>query len=203
MKNSWMYNPKKIIPYAFLMGALFLSEGVFPSVNPVRAGDVVGRNLDLPGLKGFGHVGMFDGKGHVIEVLNVKGKVVQKNSLKSFKSKSKYWGARYSNATRVKLYRDRMVKNGYNQRKFSPSYTFTSIAVVGGYKKICLSSENPFSTALLYGREAQCYQWGYVLKKGRWRCDTFVNYMYRSVMHEPIASVMTPRNIYRAMPRKR
>jgi hypothetical protein len=62
--------------------------------DPVSAADIVGRNLDLVGLGGVGHVGIWTGK-HVIEALNISGNAINTNSLADFKSRTQYWGAVY------------------------------------------------------------------------------------------------------------
>ncbi|WP_123957917.1 hypothetical protein [Cupriavidus necator] len=60
--------------------------------NPVSAADIVGRDLDLIGLGGVGHVGIWTGN-LVIEALNTSGNAINTNSLTDFKSRTRYWGA--------------------------------------------------------------------------------------------------------------
>ncbi|MDQ0142820.1 hypothetical protein [Cupriavidus necator] len=60
--------------------------------NPVSAADIVGRDLDMIGLGGVGHVGIWTGS-LVIEALNTSGNAINTNSLFDFKSRTRYWGA--------------------------------------------------------------------------------------------------------------
>ena len=60
--------------------------------NPVSAADIVGRDLDMIGLGGVGHVGIWTGN-LVIEALNTSGNAINTNSLFDFKSRTRYWGA--------------------------------------------------------------------------------------------------------------
>jgi len=59
---------------------------------PKASGDVVGRELSVPGLSWAGHIGVFDGA-NVIEVLNEGGNVVKINSYDNFKDRSLPWPA--------------------------------------------------------------------------------------------------------------
>ncbi|MCO4891047.1 hypothetical protein MKD50_16815 [Cupriavidus sp. WGtm5] len=60
--------------------------------DPVSAADIVGRDLDMIGLGGVGHVGIWTGN-LVIEALNTGGNAINTNSLFDFKSRTRYWGA--------------------------------------------------------------------------------------------------------------
>lgn len=70
------------------------------SAKPPFSGDIVGRDLNYPGLGWLGHVGLVTGdnvgsySNVVIETLN-SSPVIQLNSLEIFQLKSKYWGSRY------------------------------------------------------------------------------------------------------------
>lgn len=62
---------------------------------PKASGDIVGRDLSVPGLSWAGHIGVFDGA-NVIEVLNEGGNVVKINSYDNFKDRSLPWPAIYT-----------------------------------------------------------------------------------------------------------
>lgn len=173
-----------------------------PPKMPRRAGDIVARDLSIPGLGWAGHVGMIDDNGKVVEVLNKKN-VVQKNSMTKFLSQSEYWGARFS---KDPVFRDRgkhMAKMGWLQSNFSPQYTITSSYRIGSYEKKCTQTENPFTSSASDGSGIRCIKWDYVFTPGMWRCDTFVNYMYKTQSGKDFPVIMTPRAIYNFMPKER
>lgn len=106
-----------------------LSIFSFNSVNakPAYPGDVLGRNLDYPGLGPLGHVGIATGDNLgtkawvVIEALKAKP-VIQINDIFFFKAKSPYWGSRYgigdySHGTNAALV------EANHQRWWCPTYT--------------------------------------------------------------------------------
>ncbi|MCF2911216.1 hypothetical protein L1285_23235 [Pseudoalteromonas sp. DL2-H2.2] len=158
--------------------SIFLLSVVSTSVlasNPVMVGDVLGRDLGMFPASA-GHVGIWDGS-RVLEVLN-KPTVIQKNSLSSFKNATEYWGARHGIGYNHHL----MVTNGWDQRNYQPQYTIGASYTVGGWK-----NEN--------GR--------YTLVRGKFRCDTFVNYTYKSVLNRNLITWFTPNNLYNSFPSQR
>ena len=62
---------------------------------PKSSGDVVGRELSIPGLSWAGHIGLFDGE-NVIEVLNEGGNTVKINTYDNFKARSLVWNPVYT-----------------------------------------------------------------------------------------------------------
>jgi hypothetical protein len=140
--------------------ALIVAISTSVQARDVMPGDVVGRDLSVPGAGWIGHVGVAIERypdmtaGSVYEVLNAD-KVVQLNKLSSFKSASKYWGNRYGifgADGRV----ERMRLEGNIQKFTCPAYTITT----------------DFEPGIYNGATGQ------ILKCGKFRCDTFVNYLY-------------------------
>lgn len=70
---------------------------VNPNVKaPKNIGDIVGRDLNTPGLGSLGHIGIWDGS-QVIEVLNEPGNVVKTNTWENFRARTKPWDTAYPN----------------------------------------------------------------------------------------------------------
>lgn len=59
--------------------------------DPRNPGDVVGRDLDVPGLGALGHIGVWDG-GAVVEAVGGRSNAVRFSSMAAFKGASSYWG---------------------------------------------------------------------------------------------------------------
>jgi len=96
---SWVGHPSDCVWTVIGIGedVVTVNEKLVTVVDPVKVGDVVGRDLLVTGLGAFGHVGMWDGS-RVIEVLN-EPTVLQSNTLDNFKVRSVYWGASSANIT--------------------------------------------------------------------------------------------------------
>jgi hypothetical protein len=60
--------------------------------DPRDPGDVVGRDLDVPGLGPIGHIGVWDG-GAVAEVVSGQSNAVRFASMAAFKGATRFWGA--------------------------------------------------------------------------------------------------------------
>lgn len=147
-----------------LIAATLASSSVLAG-DPKVAPDVVGRDLNVTGFGALGHVGIWNGSS-VIEVLNVTNKVVQSNTLSSFKNASKYWGAKYGIAPTKGL---AITSAAWAQRQYSPTYTLTAMWQEGGsFQSGCAK----------YGTGGKCLAPIYSLIKGKFRCDTFVNYSF-------------------------
>lgn len=133
--------------------------------NPTTAGDIVGRDLAVPKPANYaGHIGIWSGS-QVVEVLD-KPQVIQFNSLATFKKQSPYWGARGN----------KVFSNGKNittlaqqQSGYSPTYTVVPmLTTIGGTKEEC-------ADRTWYGK---CKSYKTVRINAKFRCDTFVDYMY-------------------------
>lgn len=141
--------------------------------NPTKKGDVIGRDLNVPGVSWVGHIALWDGS-RVIEVLNQSGNAVHFNSIDTFKNTSPYWGVASPNiapgwqkswcyeafcngdATRIILQsRDAVGRGAYQAYLIGASYTL---------------SEN-FKTVI----PATTYE---PAQRGIYRCDTFVIDMF-------------------------
>ena len=158
---------------------------------PKAIGDIVARDLNIPMLGTFGHLGFWDGS-KVMQVMNQPGNVIQKASLTSFINGSQvnphYWGARYGRGSyRTRL---RAIQAGWRQRQFRPEYT-TSFS----YRE---------------GKKVTRWRWiGWWWKRvteivpAKFRCDTFVLYSYRKAGLNLYTSTPTPTRIFNSMPRKR
>lgn len=165
-----------------------MSSGVAIAGDPKDAGDVVARDLNFVGLGWLGHVGIWTGD-KVLEVLD-KTPVIQKNTLSSFKSASKYWGAKYGKAGTNGY---KIVNAGWNQSNYSPSYTKTTTWREGKY-----ISQSVWDSKL------KKYVTKQVMQTAQFRCDTFVDYSYWKGTGSFLANVaITPSIIYNALPKTR
>lgn len=151
---------------------------------PLASGDIVGRDLLIPGLGWVGHVGIGTGDDVgkptqlIVEVLN-ENRVIQFNSLGDFTSRSKYWGSRsgigdYASGTYAALV------EAHHQSWWCPSYSNSTAYVIGQ---------------------------GNVNKRiptvcGLWRCDTFVAWDFYSAGFPQLMNnhIMLPINVYNTFP---
>ena len=129
--------------------------------------EVMGRDLNVPGLGWIGHVGisnaniwspqdMQQNAYLVTEILN-EPVVGQINSISDFKKRSPYWGSRYGVADRGVIGYKILVEAN-QQRWWCPVYTSDTDYHIG--------SGIPTT--------------GQVIECGRWRCDTFVWWAFYS-----------------------
>ncbi len=172
-------------------GCLALSSMTMAG-DPKAAPDVVGRDLAVWGLGSLGHVGFLDG-GKVIEVLNATP-VMQANPLIDFKSRSRFWGARYGKGASQAL---QIINAGWAQRNFNPIYTYTAQSTEGGTVQ---------SGCGQYDRYGKCARPIYSVRSAVFRCDTFVNYAFGKGTGQPLISnwsVILPSILYTAMPSAR
>ncbi len=163
--SKWYYNDYKYTS---------LNSNNPPSTggNPSKKGDVLARELASSSslLKNQGHVGIWTGN-KVLEVVNVNNNVIQENSLNSFKNVkyddniAKYWGAKAQ-------YRSRnlsnVIRKGREQDIYNPEYTKTASYLVGGR-----------GWRYQWNKSKKRYEWKRITIRGKFRCDTFVNYAYR------------------------
>jgi len=146
-------------------------------------GDIVGRDLSIPGMGWLGHVGImlnFTGSSSygVIEVLN-EAPVIQINNLVNFKSKSAYWGSRYGIGD-YGARTDKVITEAAFQKILCPKYTSSTSYQIG------IIDESS----------------GKIIKCGMWRCDTFVAWSFFSAGYYDLMNlaVMLPRNVFNTFP---
>ncbi|KTD24590.1 MULTISPECIES: hypothetical protein [Legionella] len=150
--------------------------------------EVMGRDLQIPGLGWAGHVGiattymmspesMKNNADQVIEVLN-ETPVGQINYIGNFKSRSKYWGSKYGVTDRGILGYKILVEANH-QRWWCPTYTSDTDYHIG--------SGIPTT--------------GQIISCGRWRCDTYVWWAFYSQGIDTMpGKVWLPRNLFDFFP---
>lgn len=157
--------------------------------NPQAVGDIIARDLSIPGLKSKGHVGIYRGSNGTIEVLN-QSRPITEISLDTFKRSSPYWGAKYG----LPYNGFKAIAFGRDQKSYSPKYTVSPYDRVGRYKTIKIG---PFKKK--------------VKITARYRCDTFV---YRSALRGGASDgyfkgynsptlLRTPEKLYNSIPKHR
>ena len=154
----------KGIAAALILLAAMPGAGMAVGGEPRRVGDLLGRDLDLPGYGAYGHVGLWTGH----RVLECLGEVppIQKRSLASFQSVTVYWGARY-----LPLRRNfrKVIRKGWEQRNFRPKFTLAPEFRVGRFvrKKVWDAATGRWETRT-------------VMVRAKFRCDTLVSYAYQA-----------------------
>jgi len=133
----------------------------------IKPAEIMGRNLNYPGLGWLGHVGIAtapmtspeglnQNANLVVEILN-ETPVGQLNPINNFKSRSIYWGSKYGIADNsVRAFN--VLAEANHQRWICPSYTFSTSFHIG--------VSDPKTGAI-----REC---------GRWRCDTFAWWAFYS-----------------------
>ncbi|MCP5543629.1 MAG: hypothetical protein H7A49_06940 [Akkermansiaceae bacterium] len=131
---------------------------------PKRTGDLVGRDLDLPGYGSYGHVGLWTGN----RVLECLGEVppIQKRSLASFQEVTVFWGSKYLPMRRN--FR-KVIHAGWAQRNFRPKFTLSPTYRVG-----------KFVRKKVWNKETGRWERRTVMTRARFRCDTLVSYAYKA-----------------------
>jgi hypothetical protein len=153
-----------------LLSLLAISfSGAVLAGDPRAKGDVVGRDLLVPTLGWLGHVGITTSNTAVLEVLDAPfNNVIQFNSLGNFKSKSPYWGARHNGSFRNG---DMIMWKGYEQSG-KVDYTRLGAFSPSVFQNICVEYESNFT----YNCKKRVMGW----TRGKFRCDTFVGWVYSS-----------------------
>ena len=173
-----------------------LTTSSFAVGDPRATGDIIGYDLNTPGLGWAGHVGIWDNsRKRVLEVFDDpkthaddKHVIHTNRTLSQFKRETtKYWGARYGRGWS----HYRVIKAGRDQRDWKPSYTKSSSYRKGGYT-------TKWKWSLWRG-------WYIVRNKvdAKFRCDNFVVYCYREGIGLeliPWYVYMSPKNVFYSMP---
>lgn len=141
--------------------------------DPRLPADVVGRDMADPILGPLGHIGIYTGSG-ILEVLK-SSSVIEVNSLANFKSRSKYWGARYGYGYPQA---SSIISAGLSQRSYSPSYTLSPFWVEGKVIYKCTQ----------YNKYGQCVRQTSSVQRASFRCDTFVNYAFWKGMNRNLTN---------------
>ena len=168
---------------------------------PRADGDVVGRDLAMPGLGWVGHVGMNQGylyssTGRILEVLN-ENVVIVKKTVDDFRSRSKFWGARYyAKCGESQPYKycnhnwSAVITAGWEQRNWSPLYTYSATYTIG--KMVKKNVWDP-------GLKKWIDKW--VRQRAKYRCDSFVIYSYKQGINLNVSrSPQLPKNIWKGLP---
>ena len=156
--------------------------------DPKKAGDVMGRDLDYFGIESLGHLGMYGGR-NVLECLNEENPI-QKNSLKSFKQLTRYWGARYIPG---KHDFRKVIATGWAQRNFDPSFTLSPVYQRGRHinKRVWNAATKEWENRT-------------TLVPGKFRCDTFVYYSFKAgIGHKLADGEITPSIVFGNCPGER
>lgn len=169
------------ITVSILPCSLTFAKKIYPA-------EIVGRDLNYKYLGWLGHVGiattyMMSPKGmeknadQVIEILK-ENPVGQINTIKNFKSRSKYWGSKYGVADRGVIGYNILVEANH-QRWWCPKYTSDTSYHIG-------------SGAPNTGQIFEC---------GTWRCDTYVWWAFFSQGLDTMPGrVWLPRNLFNFFP---
>jgi hypothetical protein len=153
---------KKIL----FVSLIALSATTLQASETIYPGEVLGRDLLLPGASWVGHVGISmasyikDPAYNVVEVMNEKV-VVQRNTISGFKMKSPYWGSRWGANEKfgdTRYTKDSRLltalREANRQRLGCHTYSYTA-----DYRPAVINSD---------GTKGRC---------GTFRCDTFMNYV--------------------------
>ncbi|NHZ78458.1 hypothetical protein F2P44_04040 [Massilia sp. CCM 8695] len=139
--------------------------------DPTQAGDIVGRDLDVPGAGFAGHIGLWDGT-QVYEAMGGQPQnAIRTSSLNEFKSASKYWGKTSpkipAGLQENRCYLAYCTNQGYDHRVFE-----SRVAIAQRAAQIrALGADytlGRFATRATWASETQR------ATRGTYRCDTFV-----------------------------
>lgn len=147
---------------------------------PKASGDIVGRELSVPGLSWAGHIGIFDGA-NVIEVLNEGGNVVKINSYDNFKDRSLPWPAVYTKFSEYHYITSCWGANCGLERnsrdyvglaaRYAVAKRAYQIYLIGADYTLSASSRQ--AEPRYFDREEPYWQ-GRPSVRGLYRCDTFI-----------------------------
>lgn len=149
-----------------------------PGPDPTLPGDVVGRDLDVPIVGFFGHVGMWDGSSQIFEILNEGGNVIRINSLANFKTRAnnRYWGAVSPNIPDYQ-FSDCFSTDCPSARPNETVRTRVGI-LKRAWQQYLLGADYTYGAAWNpgYPRESTSFP----ATRGLYRCDTFIIALYYS-----------------------
>nr|WP_227591457.1 hypothetical protein [Acinetobacter sp. Marseille-Q1620] len=148
---------------------LSISSWCIAAGNPVAVGDVVGRDLSVALVGFLGHVGLLASNNNVSEVNQATDyvDVVRFKTVEGFKT-DKYWGAK--------------AKSNFG---FKAPYTSASNQIIGlsnqqrpyvAYTLWSATAKPAVQECTRYDANGKCTAFSW--KKGTFRCDSFVRWMY-------------------------
>lgn len=181
-----------------------LCLSVLGFINSVWAdtGDLWLRELKMPGLGWVGHVAMrtnalrYDdsiyGRSEVLEVLNEDAKI-QKNTIDNFYKRSKTLDFRYVRACGTCTdNHPRVIRVGWRQRQFSPSYSYSST-----YR------EGKMVTKMVFDLKTAQYVPKLVMQTASFRCDSFVVFSFLRGVNFSFntGSILLPYKLLQSVPK--
>lgn len=149
---------------------------------PVAAGNIVARDLSVPGLGEIGHIGFWDGA-YVIEALNEPG-AIKKNTYNDFYSRTKVWPIvkpKWPSHTVIGCFSSSCTEYvNQNQGKASVSAIYAMVGRANqihvlGADYIITVNAIPSNPQVLIPADfpySPAYTWPPT--RGKYRCDTFV-----------------------------
>ncbi len=150
-----------------------------PIAAPRNPGDVVGRDLSIPGFGFLGHIGIHDGSNNVYQVMN-EASVVQKVSWDNFRSQDTPWPTLYPaipNHTVKGCYADECI---FWDPPFGQQYLSFSAkqAMVERARQIQqIGADYTLTTSVIVAEPRMYDQRAgrrFPAIRGKYRCDTFV-----------------------------
>ncbi len=170
--------------------------------NPQDQSDILGRDLNVPGLGGIGHVGLWTGD-RVIEALDQTPAIVQ-NTLQNFKSRSNYWGAvYYPNWNRLPAV------TLPSQIWIPYTYVVYSAKAAAVRRAVLIQQIGASYTVSPYIKEAfvqECHGLSCTgPTAGKYRCDTFVKdaYLKAGTGELSFGATDTPATLWNTYPERR
>jgi len=167
--------PSYVCPKNSRIG-LDMTSGSYRCLQPPLPclGDIVGRDLSLPGFGFLGHVGIANQSftDHIIEVLKKPKEAIYVHSLGDFKKfeNTDYWGEKYNLAPESTMPIDKVTKvskTAFGQIIYPFKYTL-------GW------NYHPGSSYINYSYNQQTKEWEKVnaVRGAKFRCDSFIYYSY-------------------------
>ncbi|HBI21117.1 MAG TPA: hypothetical protein DDY37_00765, partial [Legionella sp.] len=164
-------------------GIAIASVAIIANAKPIYPGEVMARDLLIPGLGWAGHVAVTSANkiwqtdDHVLEILD-EPVVGQLNTFGNFKSRSRYWGSRYGVSDRGDA-GQHVIDEANHQRWWCPTYTSSTAYIIG-------------EGDLKWGTRYRC---------GEWRCDTYTWWAFYSAGYDTVqGKIMLPTTVFNAFP---
>lgn len=158
------------------------------------AGDVQGRDLNIPILGSIGHIGL-EGNNSIYEMLgttrvsefNLIDSGLYKNSVGNFKNSGTYWGSKYWDLLNSPQHHwriiDYIVPNAHVMYRLGARYSYTAIP--------------KHSAGIIYPNGSKA-----LTTIGKYRCDSFIKSMY-GTGGVGLGYTTLPSYIYNILPNKR